>query len=103
MAMILDSLADFWFGGEDSELLEGEMWAAIDVKVGFAGPWAVDLVAVGVALVLPGLQHEDWIAAVFRGPQYVGWIVVAGFYVSNLLGRGTELGARGERLQVPRE
>ena len=79
VAMILDSLADFWLGGEDSELFEGEMWAAIDVKVGFAGPEAVDLVAVVVALVFPGLQHEDWIAAVFRGPQDVGWIVVAGF------------------------
>ena len=79
MAMILDSLADFWLGGEDSELFEGEMWAAIDVKVGFARPEAVDLVAVVVALVFPRLQHEDWIAAVFRGPQDVGWIVVAGF------------------------
>ena len=79
MAMILDSLADFWLGGEDSELVEGEMWAAIDVKVGFAGPEAVDLVGVVVALVFPGLQHEDWIAAVFRGPQDVGWVVVAGF------------------------
>ena len=55
------------------------MWAAMDVKVGFAGPEAVDSVAVVVALVFPGLQHEDWIAVVFRGPQDVGWIVVAGF------------------------
>ena len=77
--MILDSLADFCIGGEDSELVEGEIWAAIDVKVGFAGPEAVDFVAVVVALVFPGLQHEDWIAVVFRGPQDVGWIVVAGF------------------------
>ena len=38
--LILDSLADFWLGGEDSELFEGEMWAAIDLKVGFAGPGA---------------------------------------------------------------
>ena len=75
--MILDRLADFWIGGEDSELLEGEIWAAIDVKVGFAGPEAVDLVV--VTLVFPGLQHEDWITVVFRGPQDVGWIVVAGF------------------------
>ena len=79
MAMILDSLADFCLAGEDSELFEGEMWAAIDVKVGFARPQAVDLVAVVVALVFPRLQPEDWIAAVFRGPQDVGWIVVAGF------------------------
>lgn len=79
MAMILDSLADFWLGREDSELLEGEMWAAIEVKAGFARPDAVDLVAVVVALVFPRLQPEDWIAAVFRGPQQVGWIVVAGF------------------------
>ena len=79
VAMILDSLADFWLGGEDSELFEGEMWAAIDVKVGFARPEAVDLVAVVVALVFPGLQHEGWIAAVFRGPEHVDWIVVAGF------------------------
>ena len=79
MAMILDSLADFWLGGEDSELFEGEMWAAIDVKVGFARPQAVDLVAVVVALVFPELQQEGWIAVVFRGPQDVGWIEVAGF------------------------
>ena len=79
MAMILDSLADFWLGGEDSELFESEMWAAIDVEVGFAGPDPVDLVAVVMALFSPGLQHEDWIAVVFRGPQDVGWIVVAGF------------------------
>ena len=98
MAMIVDSLADFLIGGEDSELFESEMWAAIDVKVGFARPEAVV-----VALVFPGLQHEDWIAAVFRGPQHVGWIVVAGFWVSNLSGRATELGAGGEKLQVPRE
>ena len=77
--MIFDSLAHFWLGGEDSELLEGEIWSAIDVKVGFAGPEAVDSVAVVVALVFPGLQHEGWIAVVFRGPQDVGWIVVAGF------------------------
>ena len=75
--MILDRLADFWIGGEDSELVEGEIWAAIDVKVGFAGPEAVDLVV--VTLVFPGLQHEDWITVVFRGPQDVGWKVVAGF------------------------
>ena len=25
------------------------------------------------------LQHEDWIAVVFRGPQDEGWKVVAGF------------------------
>ena len=79
MAMILDSLADFWLGVEDSELFEGEMWAAIDVKVGFARPEALDLVAVVVALVFPELQHEGWIAAVFRGPEHVDWIVVAGF------------------------
>ena len=79
MAMFLDSLADFWLGGEDSELFEGEMWAAIDVKVGFARPEAVDLVAVVVALVFPGLQHEGWIAVVYRGPQDLSWIVVAGF------------------------
>ena len=79
------------------------MWAAIDVKVGFARPDAADLVAVVVALVFPGLQHEDWIAAVFRGPKHVGWIEVAGFQVSNLSGRGTELGARGETLPVPKE
>ena len=77
--MIFDSLAHFWLGGEDSELLEGEMWAAMDVKVGFAGPEAVDSVAVVVALVFPGLQHEGWIAVVFRGPQDVGWVVVAVF------------------------
>ena len=79
MAMILDSLADFWIGGEDSELLEGEMWAAIGVKVGFARPEAVDLVVVVVALVFPELQQEGWIAVLFRGPQDVGWIEVAGF------------------------
>ena len=55
------------------------MWAAIDVKVGFARPEALDLVAVVVALVFPELQHEGWIAAVFRGPEHVDWIVVAGF------------------------
>ena len=79
MAMILDSLGHFRIGGEYSDLFEGEMWAAMDVKVGFAGPEAVDSVAVVMALVFPGLQHEDWITVVFRGPQDVGWKVVAGF------------------------
>ena len=55
------------------------MWAAIGVKVGFARPEAVDLVAVVVALVFPELQQEGWIAVLFRGPQDVGWIEVAGF------------------------
>ena len=101
--MILDSLADFWIGGEDSELLEGEMWAAMDVKVGFAGPEAVDSVAVVMALVFPWLQHEDWVALVFRGPQDVGWVVVAVFRLSNLSRRGTGLGAGGETLPIPRD